>query len=58
MKKDIPSYSSLKKIEVYNKSWRPNTQHSKYSQQYCIIKFKVAKRLHLNYSHHKKMLIM
>ena len=36
------------------KSWRSNPQHRDFSQQYCIINFKVAKRLNFNCSHHKK----
>lgn len=56
MKKDIPNFSGLNNIEVYSKSWRSNTQYSECSQQYCIINFKAAKELNLNYK--KEMTIM
>ena len=36
----------------------PNAQHSDYSQEYCIINFKVAKSLDLNSSQHKKEMII
>lgn len=32
-----------------------NVQHSDYRRQYCTISFKVAKRLDLKWSHHKKI---
>lgn len=41
-----------------SKSWRSNTQHRDYSQRYCIINFRVAKRLDLNCPHHKKGMII
>lgn len=37
----------------------PNVQHGDYGQHFCIIFFKVAKRIDLTYSHHKmEMIIM
>lgn len=39
-----------------NKSWRYNAQLNEYSQQYCIIYFKIAKRLKCH--HHKKEMII
>lgn len=37
---------------VDKQSWRSNVWYSDYSQEYCIINFKVAMRLYVNYSHH------
>ena len=36
-----------------NKSWACNVQHDDYSQQYCTVYLKVAKRGDLKSSHHK-----
>ena len=41
-----------------NKFQKCNAQHSGYSQQYYIRNFKVAKRLGLNYSQHKKEVLL
>ena len=43
---------------VVNKFQNCNAQHSGQSQQYYIRNFKVAKRLDLNYSHHKKEILL
>ena len=37
-----------------SKFWASNVQHGDYSQQYCIMYLKVAKRVDLKCSHHKK----
>ena len=37
-----------------DKSWGCNVQHGDYSEQYCIVYLKVAKRGHLNGSHHRE----
>ena len=37
-----------------DKFWRANVLHSNYRQQHCIVYFKIAKRLGLKCSHHKK----
>lgn len=36
-----------------NKLWGYNVHHGDYSQQYCILYFEVAKKVHLKYYHHK-----
>lgn len=41
-----------------NKSWRSNAQNGDYRKQYCIINIKFTKKLDLNYSHHKKHMII
>ena len=43
-------------LQLVDKSCRANTQHSDYSQQYCIINFRVSNRLDLNCSHHQKVI--
>lgn len=40
-------------LRVQTCNQRSNAQNSDYSQRYCIKNFKVAKRLDLNFSHHK-----
>lgn len=41
-----------------SKFWRVNEQYSENSQQYCIIYFKVSKRLDLKYPYHRKEMII
>lgn len=43
---------------VEHKSEISKPQKSEYRQQYCIIIVKLAKRLDINYSSHKKAIIM
>ena len=45
-------------VQLINNFWRANAQRSDYSQRYSIINFKVAKRLDLNSSYHKKETII
>lgn len=39
-------------LQLVDKSWRSNTQHSDYRHQDCIINNKLLKRLHLKCWHH------
>lgn len=41
-----------------NKHWRSNVQYCDYSQQYCIMYFKISKKLDLKCSHHQKEMII
>ena len=45
-------------LKLKDKFWRSNVQRSDYSQPYCIINFRVAKRLDLKCSPHKKEMII
>ena len=45
-------------LQLVDKSWRSNAQYGEYRQQCCIMIIKLAKRLDLNYSHHKKEMII
>ena len=45
-------------MQIVDKFWRSNTQRSEYSQQYCIINVKFAKRLDLNCSQYRKEIII
>ena len=44
--------------QLVDKFWRSNAQYSYYSKWYCIINFKVAKRINLNCSQLKEMISM
>ena len=50
------------RLSIYSqqisKFQRPNAKHTDYSQQYCIINFRVAKRLDLNCSHYKREVVI
>lgn len=41
-----------------NQFWRSNAQHDDYSKKYNIVNFRVAKKLDLNWAHHKKEMII
>ncbi len=45
-------------LQLVDKFWRSNIQHSDYSQQYCIINFKVAMGVDLKRSHYKKEMVI
>lgn len=42
-------------LQLVDKSWSSNTQHSEYRQQNCIIN--IAKRLHFNCSQQKNLYV-
>lgn len=44
--------------QYISRLWSSNAQHNDCTRQYCIINLKLAKRLDLNYCHHKKEMII